>query len=229
MDKPFVFVNCAMSLDGKLSTVERKQVRISGPEDLLRVDSLRAGSDAILVGMNTVVGDDPKLDVKSAELRKQRKERGLSENPIKVAVGRVDRMKMDSDFLKFGGRKIIFSPKGSDSKKLKELAKLADVRVFETERVGLSEVLRALSSLGVRRLMVEGGGSTIFGFFRENLVDEVYVAVGPRIFGGRDAPTLADGVGFSAAEAPKLRFLASEVLGETVVLKYAVAESKKYI
>ena len=229
MDKPFVFVNCAMSVDGKLSTKERKQVKISGPEDLARVDSLRAGSDAVLVGMTTAASDDPKLDVKSAGLRAERKKKGLSENPMKVAVGDVGRLKMDSDFLDRGGKVVIFTTEGSDPKKIEFLRKKAEVHVLKGDHVDLLEVMRILSSLGVRRLMIEGGGTTIFEFLKEKLVDEVYVAVGPRIFGGADAPTMADGQGFSADESVRLTLLSMEKVGETVVLKYRVEDARKYI
>jgi 2,5-diamino-6-(ribosylamino)-4(3H)-pyrimidinone 5'-phosphate reductase len=229
MDKPLVFVKCAMTVEGKLSTKERKQVKISGSEDLARVDALRAGSDAILVGMNTAVSDDPKLDVKSAQFREERRKKGLSENPMKVAVGDVGRLRMDSDFLDRGGKKVIFSTEKSDPKNVERLREKADVHVLGKTRVDLVEMLRVLSSLNVRRLMVEGGGTTIFEFLKEKLVDELYVAVGPRIFGGRDAPTLAEGVGFSAEDAVKLTLLSVEKVGEAVVLRYRVDDSRKYI
>lgn len=229
MDKPFVFVNCAMSVDGKLSTRERKQVKISGPEDLSRVDLLRAGADAVLVGMNTAASDDPKLDVKSAALREERKKKGLSENPMKVAVGDVGRLKSDSDFLDRGGKKVIFTTEDSDPKKVKVIREKADVYVLGKDRVDLTQMLRILSSLNVRRLMVEGGGTMIFEMLKEKLVDEVYVAVGPRIFGGADAPTVADGAGFSADESVRLTLFSMEKVGETVVLKYRVDDARKYI
>ena len=89
MEKPFIFINSAISLDGKLSTRERKQVKISNKEDLERVDSLRAGADAVMVGSNTVAIDDPKLTVKSEALRNQRKAKGMPENPAKVMVGSI--------------------------------------------------------------------------------------------------------------------------------------------
>ena len=100
--KPFIFINCAMSLDGKISTTERKQVRISNDADMERVDELRASADAVLVGMNTAVGDDPKLTVKSEKLRKERVKKGLPENPMKVAMGRTDELNLDSDFMGHG-------------------------------------------------------------------------------------------------------------------------------
>jgi 2,5-diamino-6-(ribosylamino)-4(3H)-pyrimidinone 5'-phosphate reductase len=227
--KPFVFINCAMTLDGKISTHERRQVRISNSRDLERVDRLRADSDAVLVGMNTVVVDDPKLDVKSEELRAERTKRGLSENPMKVAVGRVDRLSLDSDFLNYGGRGIIFTPMGSDKRKIKQLKDKAEVHVLGDDWVDPKEILRILAGMGVSRLMVEGGGTINFEFLRENLVDEIYVAVGSRVFGGRDAPTMVDGVGFNMENAPVLELLDVENLQDVLVLRYRVRDSRKYI
>ncbi len=227
--KPFVFINCAMTLDGKLSTIERKQIKISSDADLGRVDGLRAESDAVLVGMCTVVGDDPKLTVKSDRLRRERLSRGLLENPIKVCVGNVNRMRLDSDFLDCGGSKLIFTSEGSDPVKIRELGKKAEVYVLGKDRVDLTEMLRVLAKLGVKRLMVEGGGTVNFRLLEAGLVDEVYVAVAPRIFGGANAPTLVDGEGFSAGDAVDLKLLGVDNLNDLLVLRYAVLNSREYI
>ena len=72
MTRPFVFINSAMSADGKISTIDRRQVKISGREDLARVDRLRSDSDAVMVGVGTVLADDPGLGVKSDQLRRAR-------------------------------------------------------------------------------------------------------------------------------------------------------------
>ena len=82
MTRPFVFINSAMSADGKISTIDRRQVRISSQVDLARVDRLRAESDAIMVGIGTVLADDPGLRVKSDLLRRARRYKGLSEDPF---------------------------------------------------------------------------------------------------------------------------------------------------
>ncbi|MRR35450.1 2,5-diamino-6-(ribosylamino)-4(3H)-pyrimidinone 5'-phosphate reductase, partial [bacterium] len=86
MTRPFVFINNAMSADGKISSVERRQVRISGREDLARVDRLRAESDAVMVGIGTVLADDPSLRVKSDLLRQTRQDRGQLENPQRIVA-----------------------------------------------------------------------------------------------------------------------------------------------
>src|SRR5688500_19234265 len=90
-DRPFVFVNAAITVDGKLDTVERQGAPISSPGDLARVDRLRAESDAIMVGGHTLLREDPKLSIKSPLLRAGRVARGLDENPMKVgSVSKID-------------------------------------------------------------------------------------------------------------------------------------------
>jgi len=74
--RPYVFINSAMSADGKISTVARKQVRISGEDDLRRVDALKANVDAVMIGVGTVLADDPKLTIKSVVLKRKRVDEG---------------------------------------------------------------------------------------------------------------------------------------------------------
>lgn len=79
--RPFVFINSAMSADGKISTIEKKQVKISGLEDFKRVDELKATADAIMVGVETVIADDPKLTIKSDELKEHAVKPGHARKP----------------------------------------------------------------------------------------------------------------------------------------------------
>lgn len=221
MEKPFVFINAAMSVDGKISTVERRQVRISNDADLRRVDGLRAGVDAVLVGMTTVVGDDPKLTVKSEKLRKERIRQGKPKNPMKVTVGKIDNMKIDSDFLDYGDAEVvIFTTERSDPQKIDELKEKARIFIAGKKRVDLRYVMRTLREMGVERVMVEGGGMMNYELIKERLVDEIYVAIAPKIFGGDSAPTLVDGGGFREDGAVGLEFTDIEKLGDVVILRY---------
>ena len=227
MEKPFIFINSAMSLDGKLSTIERKQVKISNKEDYARVDLLRAGVDAVMVGSNTVAIDDPKLTVKSEELRKERLSKGLSENPAKIMVGSIKNIQPDGDFLNYGNaEKIIFTTEKEDKSKIEALRRKAKVYVMGKEKTNICEMVDILASRGIKRIMVEGGGTLNYEMLEAGLVDEIYVAIGPKIFGGKDAPTLVDGTGLAYGNAIDLDPIGVAVLGDVFVLKYSVLKRK---
>src|SRR5919206_3667057 len=99
MNRPFVFINVAMTADGKIDTFERKGAPISSPRDKERVDRLRASADAIMVGGRTLLDEDPKLTVKSEGLRAERMARGLPPNPLKVGIVTEAKIQADSQFL----------------------------------------------------------------------------------------------------------------------------------
>jgi len=107
MKRPHVILNVAMTADGKTDTVSRKGASISSKEDMERVDRLRSEVDAILVGGHTLLGDDPRLTVKTELFRRERLERGLSANPIKVGVVTNAHLRPDSRFLNAGPSKVI--------------------------------------------------------------------------------------------------------------------------
>jgi 2,5-diamino-6-(ribosylamino)-4(3H)-pyrimidinone 5'-phosphate reductase len=199
--RPYVFVNVAMSADGKLSTRERRQVKISGSVDFRRVDQIKAGSDAIMVGIGTVLADDPSLTVKDPELKAARAARGEDENPIRVVVDSRGRTPIDAAILNKGsGQRIVAVSGEADEKNRDLLREKADVIATGTESVDLPALLDALYARGVRRLMVEGGGTLIWSLIKEDLVDEIQTFIGNMVIGGKDAPTLADGEGFLTAQ-----------------------------
>jgi 2,5-diamino-6-(ribosylamino)-4(3H)-pyrimidinone 5'-phosphate reductase len=227
MDRPFVFINSAMSADGKLSTKERKQVRISGKLDFERVDELRARTDAIMVGIGTVLSDDPSLTVKSPERRAARKAAGKSENPARIIVDSSARTPQDADIFKKGeGTKIIAVSNSAPAKKIEKLEEKAIVIKTGTEKVDLPELVRELKKMGINTLMVEGGATLNWGMLSAGLVDEVYTFVGNLIIGGKAAPTFTDGEGFTEAEIPKLELLSAEMIEDGVLLKWKVKHKK---
>jgi len=99
MDRPFVFINVAMTADGKIDTFARQGAAISSQRDKERVDQLRAESDAVMVGGKTLLDEDPKLTVKSEALRAERVARGLMPNPVKVGIVSKADIKSHSKFL----------------------------------------------------------------------------------------------------------------------------------
>ncbi|OQY85667.1 MAG: hypothetical protein B6D40_02900 [Anaerolineae bacterium UTCFX3] len=226
MNRPFVFINAAVTADGKIDTCERRGATISSARDKARVDRLRAGADAVMVGGKTLVEENPRLTVKSEALRAERAARGLSPNPMKVGiVSNADELP-DGDFVNFGAaRVVIFAAERTSKARVESLrSRGVEVYVHDAPRVDLVEALRVLRGLGVERLMVEGGGTLNFELLRLGLVDELTIYVAPMIFGGESAPTLADGVGLARGEAIPLKLVESEIHADGgVVLKYARA------
>ncbi|AZH26406.1 2,5-diamino-6-(ribosylamino)-4(3H)-pyrimidinone 5'-phosphate reductase [Haloplanus aerogenes] len=217
-----VVVNAATSVDGKLSTRERRQVRISGDEDFDRVDRLRAAADAVLVGVGTVLADDPHLGVKSEDRRVQRLRNGRSANPARVVADSRARTPPDATLLNDDAETYLLVSEAAPPERLATLRD-AGATVIEAgeEQVNLSAAFDQLETEGVDRLLVEGGGKVIFSLFEAGLVDELSVFVGSLVLGGREAPTLADGEGF-VEDFPALELVGVDRLDDGVVLEYRV-------
>ena len=222
--KPFVFINAAMSADGKISTKERKQVKISSSEDFLRVDRLKADSDAVIVGIGTVLSDDPSLTVKSEENKKRRVKEGKDENPIRIIVDSYARTPTDSDLLHKGdGKRIIFVSELAPEQRKDVLKNYAEVMVIGKEKVDLGEMIFRLEKMGVNRVMVEGGATLNWALISQGLVDEIHMYIGNLLIGGKNAPTLVDGEGFSTKDKiPRLELLNSQKIGDGIVLRWLV-------
>ena len=225
MERPYVFLNVAMTADGKIDTFERRGASISSQRDKERVDRLRAEADAVMVGGRTLLDEDPKLTVKSADLRAAREANGLTPNPAKVGIVSVADLKPDSAFLTVGpARIVIFTTQGTSKKQLDFLrARGVELFVDEKQRVDLPKALHTLKEIGINRLMVEGGGTLNFELLRRGLVDELTAYVAPLVFGGESAPTLAAGPGLVRNAAILLKLVDAEAWEDGgVLLKYKI-------
>jgi 2,5-diamino-6-(ribosylamino)-4(3H)-pyrimidinone 5'-phosphate reductase len=217
-------VNVAMSADGKLSTRERRQVKISGAQDFARVDRLKASSDAVMVGIGTVLADDPSLTVKGEECRQHRKNRGVCEHPVRIVVDSRARIPLEASILHNGsGLRIVAVSGKADKEKVKALKQFATVIVAGEDKVDLKALMDELGTMGIQRIMVEGGGELIAGLIRAGLVHEIYTFIGNLIIGGRDAPTPADGEGFlSEDEFPHLTLIETRRIENGILLHWKV-------
>jgi 2,5-diamino-6-(ribosylamino)-4(3H)-pyrimidinone 5'-phosphate reductase len=226
MPTPFTFINAAMSIDGKISTRQRRQVRISGDVDFERMDELRASSDAVMVGIGTVLADDPSLTVKSDERRAKRLEKGLDENPIRIVVDSKARIPKDAEIFRKGvGKRIIAVSESAAFDRVESLRKKAMVIMVGEDQVDLPELLSMLDEMGIQRLMVEGGAGLNWGLVKNGLVDEIYSFIGNLIIGGSTAPTLIDGDGFDEADMPKCSLIGAEKMEEGVLLKWKLKKA----
>jgi 2,5-diamino-6-(ribosylamino)-4(3H)-pyrimidinone 5'-phosphate reductase len=228
MNRPFVFINVAMTADGKIDTFARNGAAISSARDKERVDRLRAETDAVMVGGKTLLDEDPKLTVKSEALREERIKRGLTPNPVKVGIVTEAKFNSHSKFLYEGGARIvIFTTHRTSKDQLVPLrSKGVEVFVHDGERVDLNQMMHTLHELGIQRLMVEGGGTLNFELIRLGLVDELSAYVAPMIFGGEKAPTLASGIGLGRGEAVPLKLMNVEHWDDGGVLLHYKVEKK---
>jgi 2,5-diamino-6-(ribosylamino)-4(3H)-pyrimidinone 5'-phosphate reductase len=222
---PFVTLNVAMTLDGKTDTTKRQGALISSDLDMERVDRLRASNDAIVVGGHTLLGDDPRLTIKTPSLQTERISRGLEPNPKKVGIITIADLKPECRFLTYGPAEIIiFTTNQTKAGKISELQDRG-VKVFVNNgiRVDLMRAFEQLTQLGVENLLIEGGGTLNEELFRLNLINEVNVYIGPLIFGGANAPTFASSVGFERDKAKKLELRSVQQYDDGgLVLRYTL-------
>ncbi len=222
--RPYVVVNIAMSADGKISTRERRQVRISGAQDFSRVDRLKAGCDAVMVGIGTVLADDPSLTVKSEECRKYRRNRGWDDHPVRIVVDSSGRIPPEASILHKGeGKRVVAVSRRADATKISLLEKKARIIVAGEDEVDLCALMNELGAMGIHRVMVEGGGTLIAGLIEAGLVNEIYTFIGNIIIGGKDAPTFTEGEGFILESAfPRLTLREARRIEQGILLHWNV-------
>ncbi len=227
--RPHVTINAAMSADGKISTHRRIQVRISGDDDFNRVDNMRASADAVMVGIGTVLADDPSLTVKSGQLRSEHKKRCGSEDPARIVVDSMARTPVDADIFKKGeGERIIAVCENAPQSRVEALQHMgARIITAGEQQVDLAGLMSELKALGIDTLMVEGGATLNWSLVSRGLVDEIYTYIGALVLGGEGAPTLVDGVGFADnTDAAGLELVSMERVDNGVLLHWHLLQKE---
>ena len=179
--RPLVTVSYAQSLDGSITARRGAPLALSSKEALEVTHRLRAAHDAILVGIGSVIADNPRLTVRHA----------AGSDPQPVVLDSQLRIPVDSVLLHSQPFPWIFCIKGNDARKCETLRKKG-AKVFEVPptsegRVSLVAMLKVLGKQGIRSLMVEGGTAIITSFLTQSLVDQVVITVVPRLVGGLPA------------------------------------------
>ena len=185
--RPYVLLSAAMSVDGCIDDATGTRLILSNEADLDRVDEVRAGSDAILVGAGTIRRDNPALLVRSKARRSGRVARGLPASPARVTLTASGDLDASARFFTAGeGERLIYVPAGQQDRVRDRIGGVAGAQVIGVgdplgDRVDLTAVLADLAARGVRRLMVEGGGSVLAQFLAEGLADELDLVVAPAV------------------------------------------------
>jgi len=206
--KPYVLVCTGVSFDGKISNARKQQIEIAENDDKDLLYKTRIITDAVMIGGNTLRIDDSGLTVKTDERRKRRKKLGKTEEPAKVVViSNANSIKTKGAFFDRGNaEKIIFTTKKTSKKKIEELRKKSKVYVLGKNKVNLAKAMEILYDLGIRHLMVEGGGILNFNLLKENLIDEINLKIGNLVVGGEKAKTFMEGKGFNILTTRKVKF-----------------------
>ncbi|MEU8591335.1 dihydrofolate reductase family protein [Streptomyces sp. NPDC048664] len=217
MTQPYVLLSAAVSLDGYLDDTGPERLLLSGPEDFDRVDEVRAGSDAILVGAGTLRTDNPRLLVNSAERRAARVAAGLPEYPLKVTVSASGDLDPAAAFWHTGGEKAVCTTDEGARRLRGRLP--ADIEVVALgPEVEWRAVLAHLGERrGVRRLMVEGGGLVHTQLLRQGLADELQLALAPLFVGDTAAPRM---FGPGAYPPGRMRLVETRQVGDVVLMRY---------
>lgn len=223
---PFVLLNVATTADGKIAPANRHFEPFSSPRDHDLLLRLRAGADAVMSGARTVDSVPVNLGPGPAKYRRLRVKNGLPEYNLRIVVSGSASIDPNAEIFKHTFSPIIILATGRASKKkIERLRKLgAEVGMFGRSDLDFPKALRWLrEKWGVERLLCEGGGEVNAALFRAGLVNEVYQTLCPVIFGGRDAPTLADGRGIKQLSgAVRLKMKSLKRYGDELYLIWDV-------
>ena len=208
-----VTINCAMSADGKIALNSRKQTDISNEVDKKRVHELRNSVDAILVGIGTVLTDDPKLTVKEKYFPDPRR-------PVRVVLDSKGRTPPHAMVLNGESKTVIVTSEECT----REFPNAETIRCG-TGRVDIERLLPLLEEKGIHSMLVEGGAEVIWSFLKARLADELLIFIGSMVIGGDSSPTPAGGDGASAMDdVVELRLRNAEVVGDGVLVEYEVVK-----
>jgi riboflavin-specific deaminase-like protein len=225
--RPFVLINMAMTADGKIATANRAISSFGSARDKTHLLELRATADAVMAGARTVDSNRVTLGPGPAKYRRQRRRLGLAEYNLRIIVSRSGTVDANAEVFKHKfSPLILLTTRRATARRLQTLRALADeVKICGAKEINFPQALRWLrEKWGVRRLLCEGGGELNDALFRARLVDELHLTVCPKIFGGRHAPTIAEGLGASAlAKAARLECVSARRYGDELFLVYRAA------
>ncbi|MBR1859348.1 MAG: bifunctional diaminohydroxyphosphoribosylaminopyrimidine deaminase/5-amino-6-(5-phosphoribosylamino)uracil reductase RibD [Selenomonadaceae bacterium] len=209
---PFVTLKTAMSLDGKIATASGQSQWITCAESRKRVHELRDINDAIMVGVGTVLADNPTLTARIDG----------GKNPIRIIVDSNARTPIEANVVTDGqAQTIIAVTENAPRNKIEALKNLGVdiITAGNDKRVDLTLLMRELGKRDITSVFVEGGGTLNFSLLNENLVDKLYAFIAPKIIGGRNALTSVEGDGFiNLSDAALLHDIKTELVGDDVLI-----------
>lgn len=216
--KPYTILNAAMTLDGKIATANGSS-NISGPEDLQRVHKIRQETDAIMIGINTLLNDDPRLTVHKIKTTH-------NQNPHRIIIDSKARTPLNARILNNDAPTTITVTQQAPQDKINALKEKCNIVTFGKTQVDLKQLMHHLKKdLNINKLMLEGGSTLNFSMIKNQLIDEIRICIAPMIVGGTKSKTLIDGTGFTNMnDSTKLKLQKAYPLGKDYILEYKVMQ-----
>ena len=212
--KPFVVLKTAMSLDGKIATHTGKSQWITGEAARRRVHEYRDTYDGIMVGIGTVLADNPSLTARLPD--------GQGKNPVRIVVDSKARTPLDANLVTDGAALTIIAVTAKAPQERVQALKDKGVAIMvagDGEQVNMDLLMRKLGEMEICSLFVEGGGQVNFSLLKAGLVDKVHAFIAPKLIGGREALTPVEGAGFAElTEAVELERTTVETIGQDILL-----------
>ena len=208
-----IILSAAISIDGKIST-RSNDSNFSSKEDIIRLHKLRSKVDAILIGKNTLLRDDPLLTVRHTK----------GKNPIRIILDSKGTISKNSKIIKTSDKipTIIAVSKKISKVNLSKLKKLpVEVIISGENSVNLKSLIKKLSTKKIQTLLVEGGGTVNWEFIKNNIFDELIITLSPYLIGGNNATSLVEGNGFAKIiNSPNLKLKSVKRLKNHLVINY---------
>jgi 2,5-diamino-6-(ribosylamino)-4(3H)-pyrimidinone 5'-phosphate reductase len=226
---PFVFINMAITADGKIATANRAVSSFGSQRDKAHLLELRTKADAVMCGAGTVNSGPITLSPGSAKYRRRRTRAGLAEYNLRILASGGGNVNPNAEIFKKKFSPILILTTGrAREEKLKPLRKVAtEIKSFGPREIDFHSALQWLrEKWKVKRLLCEGGGELNDALFRAGLVNELHLTICPKIFGGRLAPTIAEGTGvLKLADASQLKLKSMKRIGDELFVVYECLSS----
>lgn len=211
--KPYVILSAAVSVDGKIAT-RTGDSKLSSSQDLHRLHKLRTKVDAIIIGKNTLMHDDPLLTVRYSK----------GKNPIRIILDSKGDISIKSKILQTSAivPTIIAVSKKITKSNLQKLNNFpVQVIVTGEKSVNIKSLLKKLSERKIKTILVEGGGTVNWEFIKQNIFDELIITLSPFVIGGNDSISFVQGAGFDKiSKSPNLQLKSVKRLKNHLVLNY---------
>jgi riboflavin-specific deaminase-like protein len=222
---PFVLVNMAMTADGKIATANRVVSSFGSRRDHEHLLELRATADAVMSGARTVDSANISMGTGGLKFQKLRLKRGLAEHNLRIIVSGSGSIDPRAEIFKHNFSPIIIltTQRMSDFSRRRLQGLGTAVKICGEREINFRTALRWLhEKWGVKRLLCEGGGDLNDAMIRAGLVDELHLTICPKVFGGRHAPTIAEGMGFRELSlAARFQLKSSKCVGDEMFLVFS--------